>query len=169
MVQGTEGNSRCEKGVPMLPRLWLCCAVVALAVPAVGASAQGPSPVHAAAAFGPAPVTIAGCVITRRPRYRNMKNPYPLPITGGLHVGFVNHGTSAAKEVRIHVDYRGESEVVTDAGTFAPGTLVSRSFDNFSDYAYLGPTPNVCAVVMVRFADGTVWNGVPRGQMRRPL
>lgn len=141
-----------------------------LAVPGGRAGAQSPSPAPTPAMVpGPSPVTISACVISRRPRYRNRTNPYPLPVTGGLQIGFVNRGTSAAKEIRFRVDYRGESEVITDAGTFAPGALFSHSFENFSDYAYLGPTPNVCAVVMVRFADGTVWNGITRGQIRRPL
>jgi hypothetical protein len=132
------------------------------------ASAQSPQP-SPASLSGPSPVSISQCSITRRARYRNIVSPYPLPITGGLRIAYVNHGTTAAKDIRFHVEYRGESEVIVDTGTFSPGALVSHSFDNFSDYAYLGPTPNVCAVVSVRFADGTVWNAVSHGQMRRPL
>jgi hypothetical protein len=155
-----------------LVRLALAGAIAALAVPAIPAPAQDltpplePSPAALAEA---APVTISACSITRRPRYRNMTYPYPLPVTGGLRIAFVNRGTSAAKEIHFRVDYRGESEVISDSGNFAPTTLASHSFENFSDYAYLGPTPNLCAVIFVRFADGTVWNGVPRGQLRRPL
>jgi hypothetical protein len=150
----------------MLRRFLTCgVAVAALVAPSAITSAQSPRPVLS----GPAPVTIAACEITRRPRYRNRTSPYPVPVTGGLHVGFVNHGAIAAKEIRFRVDYRGESEVIIYGGTFTPGALISHSFDNFSDYAYLGPTPNLCEVIIVRFADGTVWNGVARGQLRRPL
>ncbi|HYZ15720.1 MAG TPA: hypothetical protein VE591_04935 [Candidatus Acidoferrum sp.] len=152
----------------MLGRLFVCCAVAAFAVPAAIASAQSAEPTPATLS-GASPVSITACGITRRARYRNIVSPYPLPITGGLRIAYVNHGSGPAKEIRVRVDYRGESEVIVDSGTFSPGALVSHSFDNFSDYAYLGPTPNVCAVVYVRFADGTVWSGVPRGQMRRPL
>jgi hypothetical protein len=153
----------------MLGRLLACGAVTAsLSLHGAIASAQSPQP-SPGTLFGASPVTISACQITRRARYRNVVSPYPLPITGGLRIAFVNHGSSPAKDIRFHVDYRGESEVIEDAGTFSPGALVSHSFDNFSDYAYLGPTPNICAVVSVRFADGTVWNAVSHGQMRRPL
>ncbi|HTJ27275.1 MAG TPA: hypothetical protein VMA36_14030 [Candidatus Limnocylindria bacterium] len=151
----------------MFRLLVVCAAVAAAVVPNGPASAQSPSPNPSVS--GPAPVTISYCQVTRRPRYRNMTNPYPLPITGGLHLGFVNRGKSAANEIRFRVEYRGQSDLISDIGNFAPGTLVSHSFENFSDYAYLGPTPNVCAVVMVRFADGTVWSGVSHEQLRRPL
>jgi hypothetical protein len=152
----------------MLRRLLACGAVAAFAVPSVSGAAPSPA-ASPTLLSGPSPVAISACDIPRRPRYRNIASPYPLPITGGLHIAYVNHGSSPAKDIRFRVDYRGESEVIEDAGTFSPSTLVDHKFGNFSDYAYLGPTPNVCAVVSVRFADGTVWSGVPRGQMRRPL
>jgi hypothetical protein len=171
-VTGKRGpkDGGAQKEVWMFRRWVLWGAVSALAACAP-ASAQGASPVASPGTTiaGPAPVTIASCLVSRRLRFPDMDSPYQLPITGGLHLGFVNHGASAATEVRFRVDYRGQSDLITVTGSFAPRTLVSRSFENFSDYAYLGPTPNVCAVVMVRFADGTIWSGASHGQLRRPL
>jgi hypothetical protein len=143
-----------------------------LATVAIAASislAQAQSSPSSAVELGPVPVRISACEITRRARTRNTFNPYPLAVTGGLHVSFVDLRSVAASEVRFRVDYRGESEVVVDSGMFSPGATISHSFDNFSDYAYLGPRPNLCRVVSVRFADGSIWNGVPLRQTRRPL
>ncbi len=136
-----------------------------LALPAAPGLAQSPEPTPALT-ISPSPVSIAACTIARRERTRGFQgNPYPLPITGGLRITFVNHGTAAVAEVAFRVDYRGESEIVHDVGTFTSGVAIAHSYDNFSDYAYLGPTPNVCRVAYVRLADGTTW-GTP--QRRRP-
>ena len=136
---------------------------VALAIMALPAPGFSQPQATAAAASAP-PVSISACEITRRARTRNVTNPYPLAITGGLHISFAVRGPLAATDVRFRVDYRGESEIVPDAGTFSSGATISHSYDNFSDYAFLGPTPNVCRVVTVRFSDGSVWNGSSRRQ-----
>jgi hypothetical protein len=112
------------------------------------------------------PVAITTCSVLAWQRGpTGFWNPYsyPLaggqPITDGIRIAFVNRSARVADRVRFLVNYRGEVEHIIDAGTFSPHVTIDHTFGNFSGFAYLGPRPNVCRVVGVRFVDGTVWRG----------
>jgi hypothetical protein len=142
----------------------LVAGVLALA-PFLVAPVAAPAQPSAAVASATPPIGLTACEITRRERGRSSLSPYPLPITGGLRLTFADRANVGATLIRVFVDYRGEAETIEDAGTFSPGATINHTFDNFSDYAYLGPRPNACRVVFVRFTDGSVW-AAPRTQRR---
>jgi len=128
----------------------------------VGAGAQGRSP-----------ITITSCSVvqyvpTRAHPFWGPFGPYPYgsAYTDGLRISYVNHGAIAASRVAFRVNYRGDVQHVIDVGTFSPGVAIDHSFGEFSGDAWLGPNPNQCRAVAVRFADGSVWRAsvVPRRQ-----
>jgi|SRR5579872_1172687 len=83
--------------------------------------------------------------------------PHELPYTDGLRIQYVNRSNKTANRVLFLVDYRGDRERVVDAGTFSPNVTIDHTFGQFTGDAYLGPKPNVCRAVAVRFVDGTFW------------
>jgi hypothetical protein len=83
------------------------------------------------------------------------------PITDGIEIVYVNTAPVVADRVVFAVNYRGEVERITDAGTFSPNAKIDHTFTNFSGQAFEGPRPNYCRVALVRFVDGTVWRRVP--------
>jgi hypothetical protein len=110
----------------------------------------------------PGPIQITRCTILRwvpagrRPFWYG-PYPYGAPVTDGISISYVNRSEKVADRIVFEVDYRGERERIIDAGTFSPNVTIEHTFGNFTGQAYLGPTPNYCRAVVVRYKDGTVW------------
>lgn len=119
-----------------------------------------------AASAQPAPIRIQACTVLRwqpvgaGPFWHPF--PYPalgpgVPVTDGIEIDYVNTSAVTADRVQFEVNYRGQVDRITDAGTFSPGALIKHTFANFSGLAYLGPTPDYCRVRLARFVNGTVY------------
>jgi hypothetical protein len=123
-----------------------------------------------------APVTVTECSVLQyrathlHPFWRPF-GPYPYGsvYTDGLRIVFVNHAEKTASRVAFRVNYRGDVRQVIDVGTFSPAVTIDHLFGEFTGDAWLGPKPNACGVVAVRYADGSYWHAPPerRYQMRR--
>lgn len=82
--------------------------------------------------------------------------------TGGIELVYVNRAAVAAKSITFGIVYRKQPGVVTDHGTFSPGTVIDHSFETvFYAQGFEGPTPEICRVRKVVFADGTVSTAPP--------
>jgi hypothetical protein len=94
--------------------------------------------------------------------------PYPgySHYTDGLRIAFINRSPQTAVRVAFRVNYRGAEENIIDAGTFSSGVNIDHTFGEFTGFAWLGPKPNECRVVAVRFSDGSVWHA--SGSRRYP-
>lgn len=120
----------------------------------------------AARAQGPPPVSITDCSVLQwmqtsaypYPFWRPF-GPYPgaSPYTDGIRISFVNHAAKTAARVAFSVNYRGDHQHIIDVGSFAPNVTIDHTFGQYTGDAWLGPKPNSCRVVAVRFNDGTVW------------
>jgi hypothetical protein len=114
------------------------------------------------AVVAPAPVGIDNCALMTNAYYpgpgfiRNGNMRWVT--TAGLKITFHNRGTQHAASIRFQVNYRGDVETIDDVGNFTPNVQITHSYSQFVDFAYLGTRPNSCRVVMVKFADGTVWS-----------
>jgi hypothetical protein len=115
-------------------------------------------------AQGPPPVTIRTCAVlqyTPTPTYPFWTpfGPYPIRslYTDGIRIAYINHSPLVATRVAFFVNYRGDIQRIIDVGTFSPNVTIDHTFGNFTGDAWLGPNPNACRVVAVRFADGSVW------------
>ena len=125
-------------------------------------------PVAGVQAQGRPPVTVSSCSVlqyvrsTLHPFWRPF-GPYAhgSPFTDGIEIRYVNHGPTTAARIAFLVNYRGDVQHIIDAGTFSPGATIDHTFGQFTGDAYLGPQPNACRVVAVRFADGSVWRANP--------
>jgi hypothetical protein len=145
--------------------LVLLLALAAAPAALTPATAQPVTPA-AAPVVAPAPVAIDGCSI--------MTNIYYPPLlrgavmrwvtTAGLKIIFHSKGPQAAVDVRFLVEYRGDVEVIDDVGNFSAGVKINHSYSHFEDFAYLGTHPNICRVVRVKLADGTIWSAEGRRQ-----
>ena len=121
-----------------------------------------------------APISVRSCTVqqyqfaTRRQFWYWETGPgrYGSVYTDGLKISYVNTSPKVANRVAFLVNYRGDVQHVIDVGTFSPGAGIEHSFGEFSGLAHLGPKPNVCKPIAVRFADGSVWHapGFPRVQ-----
>jgi len=147
----------------MLPIARAALALAALTLLPIAAGAQAPG----------SPVTLTACDVL--PWHSTSVSPgqspfafhtitHGAPTTNGLHIAFVNRSPQIADQVAVQVDYRGEAERIVDAGTFSPNVAVDHTFGNFSGMAYLGPRPNRCRVVAVRFKNGATWQNPERQQ-----
>jgi hypothetical protein len=77
--------------------------------------------------------------------------------TGGIQLQYVNRSRIDVTAVTFGVIYRGQPGVITDRGTFSTGAVIKHTFPNyFFGQNYQGPTPEICRVRRVVFADGTV-------------
>jgi hypothetical protein len=116
-------------------------------------------------AQGAPPVAITDCEVLQyipvhaHPFWRPF-GPYPVGsvYTDGVQIKYVNHGPLTATRVAFRVDYRGDVQRIIDVGTFSPGAPITHTFGQLTGDAWLGPKPNACRVVAVRFTDGTVWH-----------
>lgn len=75
-------------------------------------------------------------------------------------VRFVNRNTVAATDVAFQVVRDGQTRIVDDRGSFAPGVAITRSIAEYEGASYLG-APERWTVLTVRFADGTSWAAKP--------
>ena len=126
----------------------------------------------AAGAQGASPIAITTCQVlqytptTSHPFWRPF-GPYPYGsvYTDGIQIGYVNRSPKTATRVAFQANYRGDVQHIIDAGTFSPGVTINHTFGNYTGDAWLGPNPNSCRVVAVRFTDGTFWRAAgPRRQ-----
>lgn len=74
-------------------------------------------------------------------------------------VSFVNHATVAATEVDFRVVRDGQTRIVNDRGTFAPGVTITRTTTDYEGDGYAS-SPTTWSVVAVHYADGTSWTKV---------
>jgi hypothetical protein len=139
----------------------LCCMKKTIAL--ILAFAGAPIAANAQAA----PITVKDCSVLQYIRTATRpfwypwgpypRGPYGSPYTDGIHISYANTSTKTATRVAFLVNYRGDVEHVADAGTFSPGVTIDHTFSAFSGLAWLGPNPNSCRPVAVRYSDGTVW------------
>lgn len=140
---------------------------IALLMPLFGAG----TPVAAQTA---SPIRIQTCAVLQyvpAPRYPFWRpfGPYPQGslFTDGLRIAYVNNGPQTATRVAFNVNYRGDVQHIIDAGTFSPGVTIDHTFGQFTGDAWLGPNPNSCRVVAVRYANGSVWRAPGRARPNR--
>jgi len=75
--------------------------------------------------------------------------------TGGIVIEYVNYAPAAAKQISFSVLYRGQPALVKDSGTFSTGAVIKHTFENvLFGLSYMGPTPELCRVRKVVFANG---------------
>jgi hypothetical protein len=81
---------------------------------------------------------------------------------GALHITFSDAAQKAATEIKFRITLANQQEVVQDVGTFSPGASVDHTFDVFHHYRAGASMPQPsCAVIFVKFADGTEWSAPP--------
>jgi hypothetical protein len=138
-----------------LARTFVCgiALVTALVSMSANARAQSRSPIH-----------ITNCevlqyVTTNAHPFWRPFGPYPYGslYTDGIRIVYMNTSPNVATRVAFLVNYRGDVQHIIDAGTFSPNVSINHSFGEFTGDAWLGPKPNVCRAVAVRFSDGSVW------------
>lgn len=77
---------------------------------------------------------------------------------GFLAIDFRNDGPVAAKEVDFGLVARGSLVAVAkDVGTFSPGVTIRHEFAISREVFPLGTQFPYCAVLRIKFADGTSW------------
>ncbi len=108
-------------------------------------------------ALNAAPVDLQSCRVTTATPAMPDKPAPAQPLVAGLAVTFVNRATQTATDVTFRVAYDYRTATITDHGKFAPGTPISTTFDNFNGANYFRDEPDTCAIVRVKFADGSVW------------
>jgi hypothetical protein len=136
--------------------------LIAILSVSVGAEAQGRPP-----------IAITECTILQytpaplHPFWRPF-GPYPIEsyYADGIRIVYVNHAPLAASRVAFLVNYRGDVQRIIDVGTFSPNVTINHTFGNFTGDAWLGPRPNSCRAVAVRFADNSVWRAVAPSRRR---
>ena len=79
------------------------------------------------------------------------------PLVNGVAVTFVNHAPVVATSVTFRVRYDYHTELIEDRGKFSPGVKIQATFREFVGANYFRDLPDICEIVRVRFADGSVW------------
>jgi hypothetical protein len=75
-----------------------------------------------------------------------------------LTISYQNQASKAATEIGFGLVTRGSLVAVTkDLGTFSTGVSISHEFVVSSEIFPIGTTPPYCAVLWVKYADGSVW------------
>jgi hypothetical protein len=122
-----------------------------------------------ARAQGASPIAISNCSILRyvpTPAYPFWRpfGPYRggSLYTDGIRIVYMNQSSKTAARVAFLVNYRGDVQHIIDVGTFSPNASIDHSFGEFTGDAWLGPKPNSCRAVAVRYADGSVWRAAAR-------
>jgi hypothetical protein len=116
-----------------------------------------------ASAQGRPPIAVQSCTVLQAARAGGGRFWFPgrygglAPYTDGITISYVNRASEPAMRVAFMVNYRGDTQRVIDAGSFAPGAPITHTFGQFSGDAFEGANPNSCRVVAVRFASGRVW------------
>jgi hypothetical protein len=108
-------------------------------------------------ALSASPVELQDCRVTT-PIGGMSDRPAPAQLlVNGVAVTFVNHATVAANDVTFRVRYDYHTENIDDRGTFTPGVKIQASFKYFVGANYFRDLPDICEIVRVRFADGSIW------------
>ena len=77
---------------------------------------------------------------------------------GFLEIAYTNDAKSAAKEIDFGLVSRGTMiAVATDVGTFSPGAVIDHEFVVSPEIFPIGTSLPYCAVLRVKYADGTEW------------
>jgi hypothetical protein len=90
------------------------------------------------------------------------------PIVANVEVRFINNAPQAATAVFIRLKVNGAAQTVVDRGKFSPGTPIATTFSEFAGRDYWRPEPELCEIVQVNFADGTIWRPTPAGARTGP-
>ena len=114
-------------------------------------------------------ITVTQCAPHRHPAgyrghpwidpYGVYHNTSPFPYwVGFLGVAYTNNAPKAAKEVDFGLVSRGSLIAVTkDVGTFSTGTKIDHEFSLDPDVFPIGTAFPYCAVLRVKYADGSEW------------
>jgi hypothetical protein len=83
----------------------------------------------------------------------------PAPLIGGVQAVFVNHASSAATEVDLKVTAIYRTQLLAIKGKFSPGVHIDKFLSStvFTGLNYFRDEPDDCAIVRVKFADGSAW------------
>jgi hypothetical protein len=117
---------------------------------ATGALALFASPGAASAA----PISITSCDVSSTP-----VQVFPETArfwSSNVRLTFVNQAPVPATDVRIAVSYRGQTQVLDDAGTFSTGTPITQDLSPSPEPQYDGAA--ACSVQAVTFSDGSTWH-----------
>lgn len=90
---------------------------------------------------------------------RHPGNVHTFPYTEGfLGITYANTAAKAAKEIVFGLVSRGSLiAVANDLGTFSPGVKIDHEFDVSPEIFPIGTSFPYCAVLRVKYADGTEW------------
>jgi hypothetical protein len=115
------------------------------------------APVAASAqqtAFTVAPVSVKSCSLNAG----DIVTPYASNIrtANGLAISFTNTSGAPVSSVEIVANYNGQTETISDTGTFAPNATITHDVRAFDDAIDSGGAAS-CSVSKVDFADGTSW------------
>lgn len=108
------------------------------------------------AAPAAAPVSVVSCEYnTQRGNGALLAPGFATLANGSLAISFVNDAPIAATSVSFEVRYGGNTQTVTDTGTFSRGTPISQTF-----FATANPNNGAaeCTVQSVTLSDGSVWH-----------
>jgi hypothetical protein len=94
------------------------------------------------------PVRLASCEVLTPTTVQNDNGPTTVGIYA-LHVRFTDATSEPISRVTFTLD---DNSQVSDVGTFSPGVAINHALDLSSTKA------TSCAVTVVRFANGTIWN-----------
>lgn len=99
------------------------------------------------------PVNITSCNISSTPSQ-------VIPETArfwssNLGITFVNQAPLTVTDVRFAVTYKGQTQVLDDAGTFSTGTPITQNLSPSPEPQYDGAA--TCSVQSVTFSDGSAW------------
>ncbi|HXB82600.1 MAG TPA: hypothetical protein VNU22_04525 [Candidatus Acidoferrum sp.] len=106
-------------------------------------------PAAATAATSSTPVDIDEC--------RIVGNRADVSAYKPIVLSFTNRRPTAANVVAFTIDYAGRSERIIDRGSFMQNVRIDHAFAGFYNARYRGPSPSLCRVDYVGFADGTAW------------
>jgi hypothetical protein len=93
-----------------------------------------------------APIVITNCELTERRGLVPAK---------GLTITWVNKRQIPLKTIDFEVKYGGETQRVTDMGTYTHGAVITKSFSLFRDFQFVGSKPDSCRVAQAIYADET--------------
>jgi len=86
----------------------------------------------------------------------------PGPLVNGVTIRFVNDANLVANEVVFIVEVNNHTKTIVDRGKFSPGIPIAARFGAFAGEDFWRPEPDACAVVGVRYTNGTGWGtGAP--------
>jgi hypothetical protein len=123
----------------------------AVAVTAAAVKAQNAAVPHAS------PVRVASCLVAIVPRYVADIDDPSGPLAGALSFTLMNSLSQTATEVDVQIKYGSVERTLVERGVFSSGVRIERSADITAGALYSGPEPERCAVVAVKFANGTAW------------